>query len=255
MKLKPVFNYVFKYTLKGYLVCPAAILALIVISIAAKLIWGIYTGFGGVQIITVLYISVFAISYYKEHFLFATQNGVSRLTFFLGTLLGMFAASAVAAVGDTLVSAVGNLTEKGCDIWFASAYEQVILARSHDANTVVIPAINGAVIIPSINDYLKEILFNVSCYLAACAAGTFVGSMMYRLNNLLRIIVIVGTYLLIFLLLPYLSLNIFDKIYIALHWACENVWHFSAVLIPFAAVIGAAAYLFVRRAQIQERKS
>lgn len=246
MKLKPIFNYVFKYTLKGYLVCPAAILALIVISIAAKLIWGIYTGFGGVQIITVLYISVFAISYYKEHFLFATQNGVSRLTFFLGIFLGMFAASAVAAVGDTLISAVGNLTEKSCEIWFASAYEQVILARSHDAN---------AVIIPSINDYLKEILFNVSCYLAACAAGTFVGSMMYRLNNLLRIIVIVGTYLLIFLLIPYLSLNIFDKIYIALHWACENVWHFSAVLIPFAAVIGAAAYLFVRRAQIQERKS
>ena len=246
MKLKPVFNYVFKYTLWGYLACAGAMLALIIISVFAKLIWGIDAGFGGFQLITVMYLAIAAISYYKEHFLFVTQNGISRQTFFLGMLLGIFAAGAVAAVGDTLISAVGNLTEKGCELWFASAYEQIMLERSHDVE---------AVIMPSVNDYLKEILFNASCYAAACAVGTFVGSMMYRLNNLLRIVVIVGIYLLIFLLIPYLAANIFDYIYIALKWTCENVWHFSVVLILSAAVIGAASYLFVRRAQIQERKS
>ncbi len=246
MKLKPVFNYTFKHTLGGYLVCFGTLLILIIISIAVRLIWDTSTGFGGVQIITVLYFSIFAISYYKENFLFMTQNGISRLSFFLGAFLGMFAVSAVAAVGDTLISVVGNLSEKGFNQWFASAYEQIMLERSYNAE---------AAIMPSVNDYLKEILFNFSCYLTACAAGTFVGSMMYRLNNLLRIIVIVGAYFLFFFLLPYLNLYILDNIYILFHWACENVWHFSVVLILPAAVIGAASYLFVRRAQIQERKS
>lgn len=248
MKIKPMLKYQIKGMTRNYFIVMGVVLLLIIVSAIVAASTGNMGMLGGMEFTTIIYLLIASINCYGEELKLCIQNGASRRTFYTSTALCVIITAAVAGLGDTILSVIGNLCESTENAFnFASSYEQAFIDDYMNYSS------------PDLFDYVKGFILRFGGYAAVIGFGKFVGSVYYRLSNVWRIIVTVGAYFMVFVIMPLLDWLYFDYtisgvIADVLVWAESSPYNSTILGVIGAVVFFAASWLFTRHARVDDRK-
>lgn len=260
MKIKSMMKYSLSFIMKGYLIYIAIVFLIINIAaiIAANISGGESNGsFGGMDFATIIFMFVVGIANYHEDLSMATQNGISRKTFFCSVVIVFSILSIVGSLGDTIISMIGNFYQNHIDgLGFDSNYEQMFMVT--DRNNSISSA-DYVFPTPGVLDYLKGFILQFSFNIAAISAGLLIASINKCLPKVLKFIIPVVFYSVIFIVAPILDFvllngSISKKVAILLNWMLKSNWNVTFFFIGVAALLLAIAYMFIRRVKINDRK-
>lgn len=193
MNFKSVYKYQvnqFKKPIMYFYLAIAGIL--ILIETIPALIY--YDGHNTLTIITFEFGSAFflfagGLNSYRDSFRGSLQNGVSRKTIWIGTVLSFLTISGVMAVIDTLIRLDFEILAGCLDrVKIKGPYEILYIGRSMENHIF--------------QNTVEELFLNFCLYTAALAFGYFIIVGIYRMNTIARIIVPTGLIGLFFFVLP-----------------------------------------------------
>lgn len=253
MKIKSIYKYLICQHGKGYLIFFGIILAIVHIGLFLTVALDSSGGIGGMEMATISYMLLSGIVIYKESLSISMQNGISRRTFFIASILTFITISFIAAAGDTLINVLGNTYEKNCDMMYDSIYEQFFISGFYDENIINTPALS---------DYPKIFLLDFSVYTTISILGLTISAILYRLSKVLKIVIPLGFFLLCQILsfvIPYIDMKFFDSKVINtffdfMKWLNESVYHISAILPCAAILLIVVSFLFIRRVPLNDSK-
>lgn len=245
MNIKPFYKFRFKKYMFKYTVMFAALLLLTlifaIISFATKESGSI----NGMEVCSFAFFVAVSIITYKEHFTFALQNGVSRKSVFLSTVLALLTVSFAAAIGDVIFDVVGNLFQNNNVFIYNSFYEQLF-----------------GISIPVISDYPKIFLFDFSLLVTFNSLGLLLGGILYRLNTMAKVLAIIGIYFVYQIasfLIVIIDGSLFNN-YITTHiqnffsWIGEGFANITIPAFILSIILFAISFLFMRKAPVIDRK-
>ena len=241
-----MFKYSFCYTIKSCIIFIAIIAAIVHLGAIISLFSDSSGGIGGMELSTYVYTAALGIVMFKENFNMSVQSGISRKTFFTGSVINNAILALITGTADTLLAILGNVYEKHIDNFtYDSMYEQTFLFNA-----------NEKIFLQS-GDIFKAFLMNFTIDLAFIFIGFFVGAALYRLAKALKIIIPIAVYLL-FQVVSIIDVMFFDsflmlKLSKFIIWIMESSWHMSIFFPIIALLFAAGTFLFTRRMGINER--
>lgn len=244
MKTKNTVRYFFNSSIKGYLIFVGVLFGIVAVGALLCIINGSEGGLGGIEFSTTIFMLIIGIMHCREDFAMCVQNGVSRRTYYIASIIAFVLLAAIASAGDMVLSIVGNFCQAHTSMYYGTTYEQIFLKNAS---------------IQDISDYISSYLLDFSFNIMAISAGFLISSIFARLSRILKIVVIASFYILIFVILPYIdamfnNASLIKKLIRFFIWMFSEWYHATLALIIGAAVLCAFAYLFVRKVQIQDRK-
>lgn len=151
---------------------------------------------GGIEMSTLIFLFVLGLNSFRENFLMMLQNGVSRKTMFMSTIVTILSTSVIMGVIDRVFLIVGGL--------YSNMYENVIVTGMYDMLYEKRVASMNAI---SFN--LEGILITIAMYVSAMSVGFFITTAYYRMNKVLKVVVSVGVPATVFVFLPVLDGAVF----------------------------------------------
>lgn len=253
MKLKSIYKYLISQSGKSYLIFFGVILAMVHIGLFITVGLESNGGISGMEMATVAYMLVCGVVVFRESFLVALQNGISRKTYFIASILTFFTISVIASAGDVVINLLGNTYEKNFNMVYDSMYEQIFMKGWFDDNVVVTPALS---------EYFKIFLLDSVVYFTVSIIGLAVGIIYCRLSKVLKIIVPLSFIFICQILsvvIPYIDYKFFDsklmnKVIPCMEWIVESNYHFMAVISCAALIFIFISYLFIRRFSLNDSK-
>lgn len=253
MKLKSNYKYLVCQSGKSYLIFFGVLLAILHIGLFITVSLDSTGGISGMEMATVAYMVVSGMVIYRESFLVSLQNGISRKTFFIASILTFITISIIASAGDVVINLLGNTYEKNCDMIYDSMYEQFFMSGFNDENVINTPALS---------DYPKMFICDVIFYITASTIGLTISVILYRLSKALKIIIPIGfLFLCQFLsfIIPYIDMKFFNselmnRLFSGLEWIGESIYHLMAILSCSALLLIVVSFLFIRRVPLNDNK-
>lgn len=256
MKIKSMTKYIMTNFLMGYVVYAAIVVAVIIIS---RIIGDMENSmFGGMDSGSAICLGVIAIVFFREKFLFSSQNGVSRKCFILSNLTAFVILAVICSAGDTIISVFGNFVQTHGGAIYESTYEQQFIEITTDSQS------NYIATIPEAADYLKGFILMFAIDLTSMIAGFTVSSFIYRLSKTLKIIIIITIIVLcnispiiFYLIGEYTKYDIskpIKELYDYFTWIAGDLCRFESFFIIISAVLFGISFLIIRRAPIRDRK-
>lgn len=253
MKLKSIYKYLVCQSGKSYLIFFGVILAIVHIGLLITVSLDSNGGIGGMEMATLTYMLVSGVLIYRESLMVSMQNGISRKTFFIGSILTFITISIIASAGDVVINLLGNTYEKNCNMVYDSMYEQFFMKGIYDDNVMVTPALS---------EYFKIFLLDSVMYITVSTIGLAVSVIYYRLSKAMKIIVPIAFIFICQILsvvIPYIDYNFFDskimnKVIPCMKWIVESNYHLMAVIACAAVLFIFISYLFIRRVPLNDSK-
>ena len=253
MKLKSIYKYLVCQSGKSYLIFVGILLAIMHIGLFITVLLESNGGIGGMEMATLTYMLVSGIVIYRESLSVSMQNGISRRTFFIGSILTFITISLIASAGDVVINLLGNTYEKHCNMIYDSMYEQFFMKGFYDENVIVTPALS---------DYFKIFIFDFIVYITVSTIGLTISVILYRLSKALKIIIPIGFLFICQILsvvIPYIDYKFFDnkfmnKLIPCLQWMVESIYHLMAVISCAAVIFIFISFLFIRRVPLNDSK-
>lgn len=253
MKLKSIYKYLVCQSGKTYLIFFGILLAIVHIGLFITVSLDGNGGIGGMEVATLTYMLVSGIVIYRESLSVSMQNGISRRTFFIASILTFITISLLASAGDVVINLLGNTYEKHCNMVYDSMYEQFFMKGFFEENVIVTPALS---------EYFKIFLFDFIVYITVSTIGLTVSVILYRLSKALKIIIPIGFLFIgqiLSFVIPYIDYKFFDgkfmnKLIPCLQWMVESIYHLMAVISCGALIFIGISYLFIRRVPLNDSK-
>lgn len=154
----------------------------------------------GIDMAPAVFLFICGLSAFKENFLFALQNGVSRKSLFVNRNYVAVTLAVVMALFSLLLLALGKLIESPAS---GIAYSGLLSMIYQSTGTA---SFSGLL------EYLVSFLFLTVLFIAAQALGYFITVALYRMNKKLKISSIVGFYIVIFVVLPIIDMFLSGRI-------------------------------------------
>lgn len=253
MRIKNMTKYIANQFIKVYGVYACVILFLIIVF---KIFSASNGNLGGTEAGSILCLMISAITFYRENIAMSCQNGMSRKSYIISNAAALPITAAVAAVGDTLISIIGNFFETHGGSGFDSFYEETFLMRTAEIRT------------PTAIQYFETLIFYISMFMAAISVGLLTASIIYRLPKALKVIVPVIFYVIVFIVFPIITavvansdpdrrkwiIKLIIKLLNFIGWIYESVGRVSVALIITAAVMFVISSLVIRRTPITDKK-
>lgn len=154
----------------------------------------VISGFGFAEII---FCFVLGIAMFKEYYWIATQNSISRKTYYKGTLCTLIIASVIISILNEILYILLNILN---DNFTTIHYVGVPELLYNISNT---PAI-----------YFINFIFSFFMFSTAFLSGYFIAILFYKANKFLKIVIAAGIPITLFMLLPMIfsfSHNIMDR--------------------------------------------
>lgn len=200
-----------------------------------------YSTSSGTEFSAAIVCFVLGLVFFKEHYWMFAQNGISRKTFYKGTLFSIAIFSTIISIIDQLIVIIFQLLLNTNNYKYQSIIETFYPTFSN--NILIISFIN--------------ILYSILVFIMAFLAGLLISSAFYRANKIGRILIAAGLPLLIFFILPMLlgiAGPVFIKIsrflFIIVGGASGNplyaVLTFSVVII----ILSTISYPLVKKIQV-----
>lgn len=245
MKIKSMVKYLINDFIKGYLGFAGAILLVIHLGVILAVATDGDGMLGGMEFSTIIFMLIVGIISYRENLNMAVQNGISRKTYFISEAIAFALFALTGSCVDTLYCVLGN------------AYESVIDGFIYDSTFEQLFMLKGEV--PGLTDYLKEFVMQFSFEFMALSVGLLIGAGLCRLNKVMRIVIPAAMYILLFAVIPFLDVALFDsfiskKLASFINFVGESFSHMSVTMTIGGLVLLAVPYLFIRRVQIADRK-
>lgn len=239
MNIIPSFHYRFKEFLRG-----AA--ALMIFYTLAMTIFAISISFGsgrsnfsGFEISAAITVFVFGIVTIREDLRLGIQNGVSRRSVFLATLLSsVLVALIIAAAGDLIVMAIQKVTLNNDRLYTAGLYQLLYSTES-------------AWFHAPLPQHFGNILFTFTLLIFANFFGSLISLVFFRLNKRWTVIVAVGAPLLLFWVLPLILARANLNIGVYFVKIAATPLSITAFFAACAALTAVFNFLLIRRAPIQ----
>ena len=253
MKLKSIYKYLICQQGKSYLIYFGIIFVIVHLGLFLTVSLDSSGGIGGMEMTTLIFMLVSGIVIYKESLSVSLQNGISRRTFFIASMLIFITISLIAACGDILINVLGNTYEKNYNMMYDSMYEQMFMREFNDEWIINIPVLS---------DYPKMFMLNFAMYITMSVFGFLINAVLYRLIKALKIIIPIGIYIILqtlTIIVPVIDYKFFDSKVINaftdfMGWLHESVSHVSVVLLCLAVIFSAVTFLFIRRVPLNDNK-
>lgn len=252
MKLKSIYKFIVHDYIKGCAVFLTVILVLVHIGVILAAVFGGSGGFGGMESCSFIFMSLLGILTYRQNMFMSLQNGISRKTFYIGSILSILTVALIIGTGDVLISFIGNVYEKNIDgFYYDTFYEQLFMHTDLFSESKEI-AVKAA-------DYFRGFLLNITADCIFAVTGFAVGSLFYRLSRILKIVIVIG-FVLLCNMLPVLlaiidkKLVIINRLSELVNWLLESSYHTNVMLLCGAVISAAAAFLFIRRVPLNDAK-
>jgi hypothetical protein len=217
---------------------------LILTLLAVSAIYGGIQGiFGGLETASMVFIFVVGLNSFKSPFRMLIQSGLSRKTYFISAVSGIF----ILALAMSAIDSVNALA--GEKLWvYQSTYFQFYGQRYLRWGTFI--------------QYLDGFFWSVSAYSWIAMTGLLITAMYYRMDKTLKLLVSVGVPVLVFIVLPIveatfthglISRSVSRFFSYAFGFANGTNPYYSVVsCLIFSAVTGWLTYLLIRRAPVKE---
>lgn len=250
MKIKSIVKYSLRTYMPVFLVYWGIMFAILTFFVLLSIFTGDSVGMvGGMDSISVIFLLIVGITGYRESLSMAIQNGVSRKTYFLGTVLFFVIFALICSAGDTSLTLIGNLYESQSpskSLLFDSTYEQFFGSISDDT-------------VSAIADYMKGFVMQFCLDFAAFSAGLLISAVFCRVNKVMKFVIPLGIYVIGFVVFPFVDYVLFDSFIIEklryfMMFVSERVGYLSVTTFIGGVVLLAVSYLFIRRVQIADRK-
>jgi hypothetical protein len=154
----------------------------------------------GLDMAPAVFLFVCGLNAFKENFLFALQNGISRKSLFANRIYVAVTLAVAMALFSLLLLALGKLIESPAS---GIAYSSLLS---------MIYQSTGTVPFSGLSEYLISFLFLTVLFIAAQTLGYFITVALYRMNKKQKISYIVGFYIVVFVLLPIIDMFISGQI-------------------------------------------
>ncbi|MGN0621054.1 MAG: hypothetical protein ACI4I9_04225 [Porcipelethomonas sp.] len=250
MKIKQMVKYSLSTSVLSYLAFFGIIFAIMHIGLIISLNSNESMMLGGIDSTSVVYLFVAGIVNYREHLLMGVQNGVSRKTYFISSVVMFIIFASIASAGDVIINIIGNLYERYTDngFIFESLYEQLFAPVYDKINYT-----------PHAAEYLKELIFKIALNFTALSGGMLTASTFCRLPKILKFIIPAVLYILIFVAFPIADSVLFShaisrRFFRVLKWSSESIWNFTGFIAVIAAVLLLISFAMIRRYHAEGKK-
>ena len=143
-----------------------------------------------------VFLFICGLSAFKENFLFALQNGISRKSLFVNRIYVAMTLAVTMALFSLLLLALGKLIESPASgIGYSSLLSMIYQSP-------------GAASFSGLFEYLNSFLFLTVLFMAAQALGYLITVALYRMDKKQKISYIVGFYIIVFVVLPIIDMFI-----------------------------------------------
>ena len=147
-----------------------------------------------------VFLFICGLSAFKENFLFALQNGISRKTLFINRLYVAVTLAVGMAFFSLLLLVLGKTIESPASgIAYSSLLSMIYQSP-------------GAASFSGLLEYLNSFLFLTVLFMAAQALGYLITVALYRMDKKQKISYIVGFYIIVFVVLPIIDMFISGQI-------------------------------------------
>lgn len=257
MRIKNMTKYIAKQTIKVYGIYAGIILLCLIICEIFKA--GSIGSFSGTEAGSILCLMITMLTFYRENISMSCQNGMSRKSYIISNGAAVPITAGVAAIGDTLLSVIGNFFEAHGGAHFNSFYEELFKVLELRRGNYT----------PTSGEYIYTLVFYFCSFLIIVSGGLLIASIIYRLPKALKVAVPVGFYALIFIVFPIITAVVASsdqnkKYWIVrttvnimkfIDWLYKSVWRVSAAFIIISAVMFIISSLVIRRTPITDKKS
>lgn len=198
----------------------------------------------GTEFSTAVFLFISAAIFMKFQFPFFLQNGISRRTTFISSVLG----AGIFSAGMTLLTQLVALIAELCFSNISTTFFQIYRARyAYGYNP---PA------------FFEGLVWNFAMNLMFYAMGLFFSALMYRLNRILKIVVFAGLGAMV-MFLPILDMSVTNGKIIAsigraflfcmgqLDGTC-NPYYAVVTFLIVGVLFAGGEYLFLRRATVKK---
>ncbi|WP_303871727.1 hypothetical protein [Acetobacterium wieringae] len=206
MKLHAIYKYQLADHRNAVLIFSAIMLAVMAlvpmqISFSSDILTTNQSGqIAGLDIAPAVFLFVCGLNAFKENFLFALQNGISRKSLFVNRLFVTVTLAVMMTLFSLLLLTLGKLIESPAS---GIAYSSLLsmIYQSTGAAPFSIPF-----------EYLISFLFLTVLFIAAQALGYLITVAFYRMDKKQKISYIVGFYIIVFVVLPLIDMFISGQI-------------------------------------------
>lgn len=250
MKFKTSLKYYLSDVSKALIIYYIVIYALLLIMGISQILFNPQgTGvIGGFEMASIIFIFVAGLNSFKSNFKMLLANGVSRVTMFKSTVVGILPMAGILALVDSINGVVLSSLLRF----------QTMFGQMYGARYAAMPATFGTQVQAS----LEGFLWMFFAYAAVAMLGFFITTLYYRMNKAFKLIVSIGVPVLIFVVLPYVDATLFHgTIFAGIREFIAFTLGFRSGCVPYIAMasngvvfvtLGALQYLAMRRAQIKE---
>lgn len=154
----------------------------------------------GLDMAPAVFLFVCGLNAFKENFLFALQNGISRKSLFVNRIYVAVTLAVTMALFSLLLLALGKLIDSPAS---GIAYSSLLS---------MIYQSTGTIQFSGLSEYLMSFLFLTVLFIAAQALGYFITVALYRMDKKQKISYIVGFYIIVFVVLPLIDMFISGQI-------------------------------------------
>lgn len=202
----------------------------------------------GIETISTIFIFILMLSAYREHFNMLLQNGISRKTFFLSTIITGTAYAFILIILDTVMFDVFSLVlNRSSYTYMTNIFEQIYPSRYDDSSFI--------------QKTIESILLMGCVNMVAMSAGLTISSIYYRLTKVLKIIVFTAVPASVMLFFPtdqllfngFLSDRLSDLIKFSFGVDTDNPFIPMITLIILSFIGFGISWLFIRRSPVKEK--
>jgi len=254
MKLNAIYKYQLTDHRNAVLIFCAVILAVLSlvpmqITFSSDVLTTTYesTQISGIDMAPAVFLFICGLSAFKESFLFALQNGISRKSLFVNRIYVAVTLAVTMALFSLLLLALGKLIESPSS---GIAYSSLL--------SMIYQSI-GTVPFSGLFEYLISFLFLTVLFIAAQALGYLITVALYRMDKKQKISYIVGFYIVIFVILPIINMFISGQIStilvkfldLSMGISAQNPFIGMFSLTLFSIIVTGLTWVLIRKAVVK----
>lgn len=260
MKIKPILKYQlrdYRNTIRIMYLCVYVFVTIAMISnskvngltLSGKVI---HSGICGVELASLITLFVIALNSFKPYFKLFSANGVSRRTLFCSVTAGMGITAVAMALIDTLNTLLFSRFmnyQSMFGMMYQNRFTEALVNSGSQSVQYTLPVL------------VQQFSWLFFAYLLIAMVGFFITNLFYRMSKGLKLVVFIGTPVLLGNFLPILDQLFWgNRLAHAIQNFVNFAWGFSngynpyigmASMFVFAAVAAALAWLLVRRANVK----
>ncbi len=249
MNFKNMYAYNLYENKKSLTIFYGVIIGIYLMVMTTHLLFDADSSIGGMEMSSIIFLFIVGLNSFKSNFHFGLTNGVSRKTQFRSAAAAVVTVAVIMAVLDIVISSIAK-------IFIPSSTLYLTLYEARYSNLTQLSFMNHVQII------VEQLLWSAALYSMAGMLGYCINLIYYRSSLIMKWIVSVIPFLLLFVVFPYVetitqgavSRFIGNFFSITLGFAGQTTNPLIAVMsfIIGYLIFGAISFLLIRRAVVKQ---